>query len=298
MYGMRRAVPLLVPLLLLASCSYEVSDPSVTLQGGDTKTVTILTYRYHIGTGPIPFYIHYMSSAPDVAEIIQDGTSPLVTIRALRAGTAFITPAEGDEVGRHLVTVTVFDCTVCGGYSASRNSLTVAAGQMATVSLAYVESSVYKPASYESSDEGVMSLDQVRQPNGTTLATVHGLHAGTATIRPAPGSPSGAPIDLVQVTVFECPPPVIIRPVQDVVEAHPGQPVLLGVVTAPPSSSELTWMDEATGVTVQQGPARTFSFTPRTSGTYHIRVEYTDVCGTVSTRITVIASTRPRAVRH
>lgn len=110
MRGMSRAVLTLVALLLLASCSYEVSNPSVTLHPGETATVTIQTYRYFSG-GPIPFNIDYTSNPSGVAVISQVNHSPVVTIHALQPGTAYITPAGGDDPNHILVTVNVIDCT-------------------------------------------------------------------------------------------------------------------------------------------------------------------------------------------
>ncbi len=106
---MPRALLTLAALLLLASCSYEVSNPSVTLRPGETATVTIQTYRYFSG-GPVPFDIGYVSTAPGVAMISKADHGHLVTIHALQPGTAFITPAGGDDPNHVLVTVNVIDC--------------------------------------------------------------------------------------------------------------------------------------------------------------------------------------------
>lgn len=106
---MQRAL-LVASLLLLASCSYEVSTPSVTLRSGETATVNIQTYRYFSG-GHIPFNIDYMSTASGVAMISQVNHGPVVTIHALQPGTTYITPAGGEDANLILVTVNVIECT-------------------------------------------------------------------------------------------------------------------------------------------------------------------------------------------
>jgi hypothetical protein len=77
---------------------------------GETATVTIQAYRYS-STGRVPLNIDYSSTASGVAMISQVNHGPNVTIHALQPGTAYITPAAGDEFNHVLVTVNVIECT-------------------------------------------------------------------------------------------------------------------------------------------------------------------------------------------
>ncbi len=176
-------------------------------------------------------------------------------------------------------------------YSAFPKQITLASGETGTATLMVAEFDGQKPARGFLSDPSIMTLSQA--PNDPTI-TIHALHPGVAYIQPVDST-----LALVTVTVFECP-TITIQPSASFVETRVGQPVSLSVTTAGLQEIKTVWLLEnppGSWMTVN-ADGKSFRFTPAASGTYHFRVEYNDHCGIVSTNITVVASTRTRAVRH
>src|SRR5262249_55475425 len=85
------------------------------------------------------------------------------------------------------------------GYSAVPRDVTVAVGQTVTVKIVHYVYGVPQPDSYTGSDDNIMSVTQLDEN-----VTIQGLRPGTAYVRVA-----GAGINVVNVTVFECPPVTI-----------------------------------------------------------------------------------------
>jgi hypothetical protein len=183
--------------------------------------------------------------------------------------------------------------TVSCGYHATPNQITVATGEIATVQiLSYDYYSGERPVPCVSSDPSVMTVSQSGNEGNVVI---HALHPGVAMIQPV----ANPAVNLVTVTVFECPRP-LIQPSASFVESRVGQPLLLSVTTSGTQDVNTAWyLENAAGSWIPVNPdGKSYMFTPTMSGTYHFRIEYTDRCGLASTDITVVVSTRTRAVRH
>ena len=181
------------------------------------------------------------------------------------------------------------------GYDVPRKEVTLGVGQTETVNIQALRwfsgSMVPIGAKYVSSDPSIVSLQQAG--NGPSMV-IQGNRPGVAYIMPADTS-----TQLVTVTVLPCL-PVTLQPAMAQVLAAVGQRVDLKVTPGGVQSAGTVWF-EAAGDGWRQIPfaqGNSYSFTPTKSGTYRFRVKYNDLCGVASTEIAVIASTRPRAVRH
>lgn len=180
-------------------------------------------------------------------------------------------------------------------YDVPRKEVTLGVGQTETVNIQalrwFAGSMVPIGAKYVSSNPGIFSLQQAG--SGPSMV-VQGVRPGVAYIMPAETS-----TQLVTVTVLPCL-PVTLEPAMAQVLATVGQRVDLKVTPGGVRATSTVWF-EPDGNGWRQIPfaqGNSYSFTPTKSGTYRFRVEYNDLCGVASTEIAVIASTRPRAVRH
>jgi hypothetical protein len=181
------------------------------------------------------------------------------------------------------------------GYDVPRKEVTLGVGQTETVRIQALHwfsgSMVPVEGSYASSDPTVFALHQAG--TGPSMV-IQGLRPGVGHIEPV-----GTTIPLVGVTVLPCL-PVTIQPAMAQVLATVGQRVDLRVTTGGAQSAGTVWY-EAVGNEWRRIPfalGNTYSFTAARSGAYRFRAEYDDLCGVAMTDITVIVSTRPRAVRH
>ena len=194
---------------------------------------------------------------------------------------------------RLLLLLPLFVLAASCGYQATPSEITVASGETATAHIvSYDYYTGERPVPCASSDPSVMTVSQLGNEGNVAI---HALHPGVATIQPL----ANPAMNLVTVTVFECPRPVI-QPGASLVESRVGQPILLSVTTSGTQEINTAWYLQGTaGSWTPVNPdGKSYTFTPATSGTYHFRIDYTDRCGLASTDITVIASTRTRAVRH
>lgn len=147
-----------------------------------------------------------------------------------------------------------------------------------------------------STDPSVLQIEQ--DPTlESPVVTLHALKSGTAYVQPIDSS-IAAPLRLVTVRIGSCL-PVSARPQVTQVEALAGSPVDLRVFMDDPSTVA-TWYEEKFGgwSPIPFATGDVYVFQPKTSGTYRFLVRYADHCDNVSTLITVVASTRIRAVRR
>ncbi len=178
------------------------------------------------------------------------------------------------------------------------NDVTLAAGQSTTIIVEthhyFAGTWIVSPAPpLISSDPSIVTV--VQSPNSTSV-TLQALQTGTAYL-----SPIDANYHIVTVHVFAyaCA-PVSVRPVVTNVPAVVGVPVELKVVTEGIQPIGTSWYEDTpTGWSFVPSPySNSHVFTPKTSGTFRFEVVYRDRCAEASAIITVVASTRVRAVRH
>ena len=143
-----------------------------------------------------------------------------------------------------------------------------------------------------SSDPSVLRLEQDPSLHSASV-TLHALQPGMATIQTADTHQLLVTVDIASCT------PVSVRPQVTQVAALVGSPVELHVFTDDPRIVA-TWYEEKQGgwSPIPFGTGTTYIFRPSTSGTFRFLVRYSDHCDDVSTLITVVVSTRARAVRH
>jgi hypothetical protein len=100
---------LLPAILLLAACSYVPSTTSVTMQAGQSTTITITNFEYYFGQVVPRGGVTVASSDPTIFTVEQDPTlqSADVTIHALRPGLAYI---QVPDLSLRLVTVEISSC--------------------------------------------------------------------------------------------------------------------------------------------------------------------------------------------
>ena len=136
------------------------------------------------------------------------------------------------------------------------------------------------------------SILQVVQELPSTTVTLIALGPGEAFLMVNGGQV------LVTVDIGACN-PVSLRVQVTPVEAQVGYPVELRVITNDPQVVP-AWYEERNGAWSPYPTATgdVYVFNPKASGTFRFLVAYGDTCNDVSTTITVIASTRARAVRH
>lgn len=185
----------------------------------------------------------------------------------------------------------------CTHYVPSVTEVTMLAGETTTITITQYH---YDPSfgsstsgvHVESSDPSILLVEQdprLSSPN----VTLHALQPGTAYVLLPDAS------KIVTVHIGRCA-PVGILPRVAIVQTLVGSPVELRIITVGSYPNATTWYEDVGGSWLQIPFAtdNVYGFTPRVSGTFHFQARYSDRCGEVSTVITVVASTRGRAVRR
>lgn len=212
------------------------------------------------------------------------------------SGTFHFMATYRDRCGEASVTVTVIVAST-RAIKPSVTSVSMVSGQSMDITItrfAYAGSQIIATGGVPvvSSDPHVLQVEQDPSLQSPTV-TLHAVGAGNATVETANSSQP-----LVAVNVVSCT-PVSARPQITQVQALVGSPVELRVFTDAPAIVA-TWYEEKGGVwsPIPFGTGNVYVFRPETSGTYRFLVRYSDHCDGVSTPITVVASTRGRAVRR
>ena len=196
---------------------------------------------------------------------------------------------------RLLLLLSLLLVTACLGYRVSQREFELATGETASVELSEIHyASGDLAIGVVSDDPSIMTVEPDSVAAGGHTFTIRALHAGTANILARQDG-----WHLVTVHVFECP-TVTLDQSPSFVETKPGNAVQLRAQPKGFQFLSMQWYEDR-GNGWQPIPFATdprLTFTPKTSGAYHIQARYHDRCGDVTANFTIIATSRGRAAWH